>query len=103
MLEGRVIQGLVTKLNQRSLVLALLGGLAFHLIFCILVYQVKKRVAVQSCLNIPIDLGKNISVAGCCSVILLLGVSVQHSCSSKTSSCSYLSPLKCCFSVHENT
>lgn len=53
-------------------------------------------------LEIPGDLAE-MCVIGCCSLILLLGVHVQHTCSSKTSSCSYLSASEHCFLLHETS
>lgn len=64
-----------------------------------LVYPVNGRVAVQSCLRCQVTRQK--CVTGCCSLAWLLGARVQCTCSSETSSCSYLSASKHCFSLHE--
>lgn len=92
MLEGSGIKGLLPSPGHLECF-----GISPHFLCFSLPSEHKGHSAKLR--EIPGDLAK-MCVMGCCSLILLLGVHVQHTCSSKTSSCSCLSASKHHFSLH---
>lgn len=95
MLEGSGIKGLPPSPGHPECF-----GISPHFLCFSLPSEHKGHCA--KLLEIPGDLAE-MCVIGCCSLILLLGVHVQHTCSSKTSSCSYLSASEHCFLLHETS
>lgn len=95
MLEGSGIKGLFPSSGHPECF-----GISPHFLCFSLPSEHKGHGA--KLLEVPGDLAE-MCVMGCCSLVLLQGVHVQHNCSSKTSSCSYLSASKHCFSLHETS